>query len=131
MRSEILAEIRALNITGFGVSDELPWDSSGTALYHKNKRTVYVSEPDVEDAVLINTLMGDGRITSRSRSLAVYLAVDAKHKPQNYDQLVTGILEIKQLFRDFIDVSVDLVNTLEDDTLLAEFEFRTTELRKQ
>jgi len=130
MRTEILAEIRALNIAGYTISDELPWDSSGTPLYLRNKRTVYASEPNVEDTSLINTICGMGRVTARSRTTTVYLAVDAKQKPANYDQLVAGILDVKQQFRDFYEVSVELVNTLESDTLLAEIEFRTTELRK-
>jgi hypothetical protein len=130
MRLEILAEIRALNIAGYTISDELPWDSSGTPLYLRNKRTVYASEPNVEDSVVINTIDGARRLFGRQRSTSVYLAVDAKQKPANYDQLVQGILDIQSLFRDFYEVAVELVNTLESDTLLAEIEFRTTELRK-
>jgi hypothetical protein len=130
MRTEILAEIRALNIAGYTISDELPWDSSGTPLYLRNKRTVYASEPNVEDTALINTICGSGRVTARSRATTVYLAVDAKQKPNHYDQFVSGILDIKQNFQGFYTVDVELVNTLESDTLLAEIEFRTTELRK-
>lgn len=130
MRTEILAEIRALSIAGYTISDELPWDSSGTPLYLRNKRTVYASEPNVEDTIQVNTICGAGRVTARTRSMTVYLAVDAKQKPANYDQLVQAILDIKQQFRGFYQAEVELVNTLESDTLLAEIEFRTTELRK-
>jgi hypothetical protein len=129
MRSSILAEIRALAVTGFTVSDELPWDSSGTPLYLKNKRTVYASEPNVEDTVLVNTICGSGRLFGRQFTTTVYLSVDAKQKPANYDQLVQGILDIKRQFQGFYSVEVELVNTLEADVLLAEIEFRTVELR--
>jgi hypothetical protein len=129
MRTEILAEIRALNIPGFTISDELPWDTSGTPLYLRNKKTVYASEPNVEDTVVVNTICGAGRLFGRQRSTTVYLAVDAKQKPAKYDQLVQGMLDIKRQFQGFYSVEVDLVNTLESDTLLAEIEFRTVELR--
>jgi hypothetical protein len=129
MRTEILAEIRALGTAGYTISSELPWDASGTPLYVKNKRTVYASEPNVEDTVLVNTLCGGSRVFARNRNMTVYLAVDAKQKPANYDQLVEDILDLSSLFRSFYTVEVELVNTLENDTLLAEIEFRTTELR--
>lgn len=130
MRAEILAEIRALDITGYTISDELPWDSSGTPLYLKNRRVVYVSEPNVEDTVLLNTLDGMGRLYGRLRTVQVYVSVDAKQKPAKYDLLVDGILGVVDQFRGFHDVAVELINTLDADQLVAEIEFRTTELRK-
>lgn len=130
MRAAILHNIRELGVRGFTVSTELPWDTSGTPLYQRNKRTVYASEPNVVDSIQLNTICGSNRVIARESTVTVYLAVDAKQKPTGYDQLVSGILDLQSQFRNFFSVDISLTNTLESDTLLAEFEFRIVELRK-
>jgi len=44
MRSDILTYLNANLVTGFGVSEELPWDASGQPLYLKNmKRYMWIA----------------------------------------------------------------------------------------
>jgi hypothetical protein len=130
IRSAIIAALGNLTLGTFVVSSELPWDAAGTPLYQKNFKTFYVDEPDSEETTLINTLCGGSALANKEITTSVWVLVDAKLKPSNYNSLVDAIQQIKD------DSSItgvrsrecDVITTFEADALLTEFVFRFTEL---
>lgn len=132
MRQAIIDAIADLSLGTFAVSSELPWDAAGQPLYIKNPKVIYVDEPDSEESTLINTLCtAGGALATRVTTVSVYMLVDAKNKPGNYDDLVVDIQEVKNT-TDITGVrsrEVDVVTTFEADRLLTEFVFRFTELK--
>lgn len=131
MRQAIIDAISALPLQTFAVSSELPWDAAGTPLYQKNIKVFYVDEPNSTESTLINTLCGgSGSIAERETTISVYVTVDAKQKPTNYDSLVDAIQELRDIttITGVRSRECDVLTTFEADTLLTEFEFRFTEL---
>lgn len=135
MRQAILDGIKSLDLGNFKVSDELPWISSETALYNKNMKTIYVDEPASQESELISTLNSAAHTIDlgiRETAISVYVTVDAKQKPTNYDALVADILNLKNLstIQGVTNRQADKTVSFEGDTLVTEFEFRFTEIAK-
>lgn len=133
MRQAIIDALSALTLGTFSVSSELPWDAAGTPLYLKNPKVFYVDQPDATETTLFNTMDGNagGSLASRETTIAVYVLVDAKQKPSNYDSLVQSVEDIKATatITGVRSREVDVTTTFEADTLLTEFEFRFTEMK--
>jgi hypothetical protein len=90
MRSLILDYLATNKVTGYSVTQELPWDSSGAPLYLKNFKKIYVDQDQVVQEPLIDTLNGGG-ITNQDTTVAVYVTTDAKNAPSNLATLVSTI----------------------------------------
>ena len=90
MRSDILDYLAENKVTGFSVTQELPWDSSGAPLYLKNFKKIYVDQDQVVQEPLFDTLNGSG-IINQDTTVAVYVTTDAKNAPSNLATLVTMI----------------------------------------
>jgi len=130
-RQALFDAISALSLGTFVVSSELPWDASGQALYLKNFKTIYVSEPESEETTLFNTMDASPSLASKETTIRVYVLVDAKQKPTNYDDLVDAIQDQKEIatITAVRSRECDVITTFEADALLTEFEFRFTELK--
>lgn len=130
MRQAILTGIRGLTLGTFAVSSELPWISGGIPLYTKNYKVFYADQPDSEEDSLINTLCGGNSLSTRITTISVFVTIDAKQKPTNYDDLVESVQLVKNTtsITDVRSRECDVVTTFEDDSMLTEFEFRFTEL---
>lgn len=90
MRQDILDYLADNKVTGFSVTQELPWDSSGAPLYLKNFKKIYVDQDQVVQEPLIDTLNGSG-IINQDTTVAVYVTTDAKNAPSNLATLVSTI----------------------------------------
>jgi hypothetical protein len=90
MRSDILDYLAQNKVTGYSVTQELPWDSSGAALYLKNFKKIYVDQDQVVQEPLIDVLNGGG-IINQDTTVAVYVTTDAKNAPSNLATLVSTI----------------------------------------
>lgn len=130
MRQAITAGIRGLTLGQFQVSQEMPWISGGIPLYEKNYRVFYVDEPESEEANLINTLCGGSGLTNRVTTISVFVTIDAKQKPVNYDDLVVSVQALRNTptITGVRSRECDVIRTFEADALVTEFEFRFTEL---
>lgn len=132
MRQAILDGISALSLGTFKVSSELPWDAAGQPLYEKNPKVIYVDEPDSEESTLINTLCGNSpTLATKTTTINVFVTVDAKQKPSNYDSLVSAIQGVKNTTEITAVRSreVDVETSFAADTMLTQFTFRFTELK--
>ena len=133
MRQALLDGISALNLGTFSVSQELPWLAAGTPLYQKNYKVFYVDEPDsTESSDAFNTLCGGVMpvVSTRVTEISVFVTVDAKQRPSNYDSLVTAIRGLKTLstLGAVRTRECDVVTTFEADAMVTEFIFRFTEV---
>ena len=127
MRQELVDYIGTQNLGGFILSQELPYSSSGTPLYIKNAKRIYVDRTQFSNEPLITTLDGV-QVDSEIASVRVYFASDAKQLPPNYDTVVTSLRAGKDTAtitgvtrRDCI-----ISTTFEEDLLITELEFRFT-----
>ena len=131
MRSLILTYLEANKTSGFGVSQNLPFDQNGTALYLQNLKTIYVDNPTTEQEPLYDTL-DDCSIVSETTIVDVYVVTDAKTLPSNYDAMVTAVKGVKTdttitgYTEKRVNVSTSYAN---GDQLVTQFEIRFTNIK--
>lgn len=94
MRTAVINSIKGLALTGYSNTDELPFDDSGTALYLKNPKTVYVDRESTTTEPLIPTL-DSADIRQTTTTVTAYFTVDAKNPPANYESTVDSLRLIK------------------------------------
>jgi hypothetical protein len=89
-----------------------------------------VSEPQSVESNLLNTL--DAAILATKEStITVYVVVDAKQQPTNYDSLVSGVRNVKNTtsITGVVSRECDISTTFQADSMLTEFVFRFTEMK--
>lgn len=129
MRTELRNYIVGLKSKTFKVSDELPFSNSGTAMYLKNAKTVYVDEDQITTEPLVQTLSGND-IDSDVITARVYFSTDAKQQPSDYAVFVSQIKGWKYLVgnNEYHRRECDVTTSYENDLQVTEFEFRFTKL---
>jgi|TARA_B110000977_G_scaffold28951_1_gene37414 hypothetical protein len=124
MREDILSYIKTLSLGSFTVSDELPRDDSGMALYLKNPKKLYVDIGQVEATPLIQTLSGFD-VHTESTTVSVYFTADAKTLPANYSSLTQSLRLGKdiQQAKGFNNRSVDVQTEYDADMLITRIDY--------
>ena len=125
MRTELLAYLTA-NLTGsIKTSQEQPFEESGTALYLKNMRRVYLAEPIKEQSELIGTL-DDTDINQNITTVRGYLAVDAKNRNADLDAALTVLTNAKNVttITNAFRKEFDYTTVIDADRITYEFEYR-------
>lgn len=97
MRDQVLAYLDGLDLGTFAMSQELPFDNAGTALYLKNPKRVYVNVDQNATEVFLG-LMGQNSIDMDVVSVIVYFANDAKNLPADYSDTVNAVVGAKSLY---------------------------------
>ena len=125
MRTEILTYITAQTLTGFRVSDELPWDNNGTPLYMSNMKTVYVDLDQIEQNSVIDTLNGPSGAVDEIATISVYFVTDAKKLPTNYDTVVSAIkgARLATTITGVIERLCQVSTQFESDRVVTRFDF--------
>lgn len=130
MRQDIIDYINTLSLGSIILSQELPWTDSGTPLYQKNIKRIYVDVTRYNTEPLIQTLDGIN-INSDISSVGLYFSADAKQLPSNYDSVVEDLRQAKDItlstqgnFRRECDVTTEFQN----DLLITQLEYRFTKL---
>jgi hypothetical protein len=90
MRTVIYNYIRALGLKSVTLSNELPYQTNGTDLYLKNKKTIYVDAAQSNQDAVTDTLDGKGAVDEIT-TVSVYFVNDAKKMLPDYDQIVNQI----------------------------------------
>jgi len=130
MRTAIYDAIKALGSTTLGtfsVSSELPYDASGTPLYLKNFKKIYVDVDQVGQEATVATLDGSSWV-DETTTVRAYFVTDAKQLPSNYETLVDAVKETR-LTTDIIGATkrrCQVSTRFEADALVTEFEFSFT-----
>ena len=129
MRDLILEWLADNAVTGYTVTTELPWDSSGQPLYLNNMKRIYVDQPQTGQEPLIDVLNGLG-IVNENTTVSVYLATDAKKLPANYDA-VTAMIKSTRLDPAITGVTQRATTVSTEfiaDVLVAQFDINFREL---
>jgi len=129
MREQVLAQVRSLAPTGYKISKELPYDESGTALYLKNPKTIYVDVTNIDNDTFLSTLDGSN-FSNQITSVRLYFTIDAKNIPADYDTLVTNLRAIKESLNisGAINRESFVSTDYQGDVLISELEYRLTRL---
>jgi hypothetical protein len=125
MRAELLSYLTA-NLTGsIKVSNELPFDQGGNALYLRNMRKIYLDEPYIVQEEFIPTLDSNG-ISRNITHIKGYLAVDAKNRNIDLDAALNslGMAKNTSAITDSFRREFDYITTIDNDILLYEVEYR-------
>jgi hypothetical protein len=130
MRQDVIDYLQTLNLGTFIVSTELPFSESGTVLYIKNLKKVYVDVDQYQAEPIIRTLSGV-MVTRDTIAVRVYLANDAKSIPPNYDDVVSQLRTAKDILPTtggFTGREVEVKTSFEADKLITEIELRFIKL---
>lgn len=88
MRTDIIDYFTANKVSGYTLTEELPWDNQGNPLYLKNFKRIYVDSDQVAQEPLIDVLNGPG-IVNENTTVTAYVTTDAKNQPSNYATMVS------------------------------------------
>jgi hypothetical protein len=129
MRKQVLELLNRQSLNGLRISRELPYSDSGTDLFLKNPKHIYVDEMVVETEPLIIALNGLS-INNEIASVSVFFTTDAKNDISERSTVIQKLRSIK----DSIEYPgatrrESLVNTsYQGDLLLTEIQYRLTRL---
>ena len=132
MRAELIDYIGTLNLGTIILSQESPWDESGSPLYLKNLRRVYVDWDETVSEPVITTFSGL-YLSNETTTVRAYFAVDAKQIPANYEDVVRqlrlaqNITTVEGIHRRDCTVATSYVN----DILVTELVYAFTKLYKE
>ena len=130
MRPELIDKINALAVNGLRVSNELPYDESGTPRYVKNPKTLYIDQQSIESTPVIATLDRSVNLSNLTTSVRVFFTTDAKNPPAKLDATIESLRQLK----DTVDSAGSFTreclvsNDYVGDLLVTELEYRLTKL---
>jgi hypothetical protein len=129
MREQIIDRIKAKAFNGYRLSTELPYDESGTELFLKNPKSIYVDTDNIDHEPLFATL-GGANFSSSITVVRVYFTTDAKNPPANYNSVVADLRSIRdEVVHPGAYRREALVSTsYQGDLLVTEVEYRLTRL---
>jgi len=129
MRTQVVDSIKSLALNGISLSNELPYDESGSAIYIKNPKTLYVDRTQYESVPIIQTLNGLN-INNTTTTVTVYLAVDAKNPLTQLDSIINSLRGIENtLVLEGTHTRESTVSTdYENDLLIVNVEYRLTRI---
>jgi len=129
MRTQVVDSIKSLALNGISLSNELPYDESGSAIYIKNPKTLYVDRTQYESVPIIQALNGLN-INNTTTTVTVYLAVDAKNPLTQLDSIINSLRGIENtLVLEGTHTRESTVSTdYENDLLIVNVEYRLTRI---
>jgi hypothetical protein len=129
MRTQILDYFTANKVSGYTLTQELPWDTQGNPLYLKNFKYIYVDSDQIAQEPLIDVLNGPG-IVNENTTVTAYITTDAKNQPSNYATMVSTFknarldTDIAGVTQRATQVSTEFVG----DAQITQFDFSFTKL---
>lgn len=132
MRQNVIDYVKGLNLGTYKISEEIPRNESGTPLYLKNPKTIYVDANDYSDEPLINTL-GGLSIHSYTQTVTLIFSNDSKQLPKNYDSLVGQLINAKDINGDtdfYNSREATVTTSIEaNDLLVTQIDYAYTKIR--
>lgn len=129
MRQSVIDSVKGLALNSLNVTVEMPFDESGTPLYLKNPKTIYVDQTQIDYDPLFSTLSGTS-FSNEINVTRIYFTTDAKNPISNYTAIVASLRSIKDTLelpgaqRRDCTVQTSYVN----DRLVTELEYRLIRL---
>ena len=131
MRQELLDLIKDAKTISYRVSNELPYQASGTPLYLKNPKTLYVDQEQSTIETMVEVL-NQVNIYNKVISIRVYFANDAKQEPRDRMDLMLALTQIKdQIPGDYHKREIIISNNYENDMDLTTIEYRFNTIYKE
>tara|TARA_R110000868_G_scaffold46599_4_gene153741 strand:- start:210 stop:614 length:405 start_codon:yes stop_codon:yes gene_type:complete len=129
MRQYILDYIAGVMVTGFRLTQELPWDKDSGPLYLTNMKTVYVDSAQTSQDPLIDVLNGAG-IVNETTTISAYVVTDAKILPPGYANLVTAIsgTRLDPAITGYTQKTTAVNTSFQADAQITEFVFNFTKV---
>jgi isochorismate hydrolase len=129
MREDLISYFKTLPLGNFSVSEELPRDEGGIALYVKNPRRIYVDREEYDTVPIIETLNGLD-IHAEQTSVNVYFTADAKTIPANYSTLVSKLKLGKDINQaaGYTKRKVEVMTETDQDLLITRVNFKFSKL---
>ena len=132
MRDIIITYLKANVVTGFGVSDKLPFNQNGEPLYLQNLKSLYVDQPAVEQEPLFETMDALALVTETTNA-SCYVVTDAKTLPSNYDAMVTAVKGVRTTATvnagGYTGKEVDVTTSIVADTIVTQFNMEFTRVK--
>ena len=127
IRDDLITQITTnlTSYTNFNVVSDLPYDASGQPLYQKNFKTVYIDEQEDSKVQLYRTL-DQGEVFQTDVIVNAYLTVDAKNQPSDIDNVITGILNAKNVITGTQLNEAFYETEIQDDFITYTFEYNFT-----
>lgn len=129
MRTEIIDYLSGLDLGTYFLTTDVPWAESGTPLYLKNLKRIYVDSANFSVENFLQALDGF-TLQNDVITVRVFFANDAKQIPANYDDVVTAMRSVRAITapegvkaRGCV-VSTEIIN----DVLVTELEYQFTKL---
>jgi hypothetical protein len=129
MRTEILDYFTANKVSGYTLTQELPWDASGNPLYLKNFKYIYVDSDQIAQEPLIDVFNGPG-VINEITTVTAYVTTDAKNPPSNYATMVSTFKNAR-LDTDIVGVTqrtTQVTTEFTGDAQVTQFEFSFRQL---
>jgi len=131
MRQQLLDLIKDAKTISYRVSNELPYQASGTPLYLKNPKTLYVDQEQNTIETMVEVL-NQVNIYNKVISIRVYFANDAKQEPRDRMDLMLALTQIKdQIPGDYHKREIIISNNYENDMDLTTIEYRFNTIYKE
>ena len=129
MRQSVIDYLQGLNLGSFTIANEVPWTETGTQLYLKNLKKIYVDVDAFTAEPVITTFTGLN-LNNETTLVRVYFANDAKQLPSNYDDVVASIRAAKDISSEagYNRREADVTTSYESDRLVTEIELRYIKL---
>jgi hypothetical protein len=129
MRTLLLDYIKALKLKQYQVATEYPFSNSGTVLYLKNPKKIYVDNPQI--AVENFAPVFSGTIDNEVHTIRVYFVNDAKQLPTEYAELIQSFRTAKDALEidpSFFRRTCSITTEYENDLLVTTVEYQFTKL---
>ena len=125
MRSVVYTYIRDLRLKGYTLTDSLPYENSGDALYLNNKKHIYVDIAQVEQQPIFDTLNNGQGTIDEITTVSVYFVNDAKKLSLDYDQVVTQLKGARTATgtEGFIQKLCQVSTNYQEDAVITTLEF--------
>jgi hypothetical protein len=94
MRTQIIDYFKSNKVSGYTLTEELPWDNQGNPLYLKNFKRIYVDSDQIAQEPLIDVLNGPG-VVNEITTVTTYITTDAKNQPSNYATMVSTFMNAR------------------------------------
>lgn len=127
MRDELITYLKTQRLGTVSVTDELPFDKDGDALYLKNFKKIYVSKDTIVQTPLINTLDG-GSIVDQVTTTYAWFTLDAKTSLVNYNDIISHLKDARNINNRFTDRTVNISEQFQGDAMITEAIFSLKEL---
>jgi hypothetical protein len=129
MRDELLTFVKGLSLGTIAVSNDLPFDDGGTALYLKNAKRIYVDRPQKTTDAFIQTL-DSTTINNETTTISVYFSTDAKQTLANYDTIVDALKTAKDIttITGINRREVDVSSEYEGDMMVTQIDYRYSKI---